>query len=263
MTMADISRRRFVQAMGAVSATSVLRSPAATASAPARPAATRAAPRAAPPTPSPLPRAPTRAASTPAFVDDGESAKIMCNIYDTLLNYDTESCDIVPGLADLPEISDDGLVYTFKLQEGVKFHDGTDCNAEAVKKNIDRQLEPNRTADMPYAGFVLRSRGLQQRRRLRRGPRRHHRRHHPALRLHRLHQEHGDGPGRPGRGPLGLRERRQLPREPHRLRPLQVRLLGRRAKTSSSRPTRTTGTPRTRPRPRTSSSASSPRTPAA
>ena len=91
----------------------------------------------------------------PAYVDDGESAKIMCNIYDTLLRYDTQTCDVVPGLADMPDISEDGLTYTFKLHEGVKFHDGTDCNAAAVKASIERQLEPSRTEDMPYASFVF------------------------------------------------------------------------------------------------------------
>ena len=155
MTMADISRRRFVQAMGAVSATSVFALAGCNSQ-----RASEADGGEGDASESGIADTITFAQGAdprgldPAYVDDGESAKIMCNIYDTLLNYDTESCDIVPGLADLPEISDDGLVYTFKLQEGVKFHDGTDCNAEAVKKNIDRQLEPNRTADMPYAGFV-------------------------------------------------------------------------------------------------------------
>lgn len=89
----------------------------------------------------------------PAFVDDMESAQVMTHIYETLLAYEDDSCTVVPCLADLPEVSDDGLTYTFKLREGVKFHDGTDWNAEACKLNIDRQLEPNRTDDMPYASF--------------------------------------------------------------------------------------------------------------
>lgn len=89
----------------------------------------------------------------PAYVDDGESAKVMVQIYENLLQYETDSCTVVPGLAELPEVSDDGLTYTFKLHEGIKFHDGTDCDAEAVKACIDRQLEPNRTDDMPYASF--------------------------------------------------------------------------------------------------------------
>jgi len=43
-----------------------------------------------------------------------------------------------PGLATLWEVSDDGLIWTIQLREGVKFHDGTPFNAEAVKHNLER-----------------------------------------------------------------------------------------------------------------------------
>ncbi len=51
-------------------------------------------------------------------------------------------------------MSDDGLEYTFHLRQGVKFQDGTDFNADAVKVNIERQMAGNATADMTYADFV-------------------------------------------------------------------------------------------------------------
>jgi peptide/nickel transport system substrate-binding protein len=89
----------------------------------------------------------------PSLVDDGESSKVMCQIYEGLLKYAKDSTEVEPCLAKSWEISDDGLVYTFHLQEGVTFHDGTPFNAEAVKFNIDRQTV-NATEDMPYAGFV-------------------------------------------------------------------------------------------------------------
>ncbi|MCE5190565.1 MAG: ABC transporter substrate-binding protein [Actinomycetia bacterium] len=91
----------------------------------------------------------------PALVDDGESSKIIVNIYEGLLKYAPDSTKVEPALAESWTISDDGLSYTFKLKQGVKFHDGTDFNADAVKFNIDRQLPPKVTADMGYAGFVF------------------------------------------------------------------------------------------------------------
>ncbi|MGB4592556.1 MAG: ABC transporter substrate-binding protein [Coriobacteriia bacterium] len=91
----------------------------------------------------------------PALVDDGESSKIIVNIYEGLLKYADDSTEVQPCLAESWTISDDGLTYTFKLKQGVKFHDGTDFNAEAVKFNIDRQLPPQVTEDMGYAGFVF------------------------------------------------------------------------------------------------------------
>ncbi|MGE7696575.1 ABC transporter substrate-binding protein [Lysinibacillus sp. NPDC094177] len=74
----------------------------------------------------------------PAVVTDGESFTVTANIYETLVNFGERDVTIQPGLAKSWEPSEDGLTYTFKLQEGVKFHDGTDFNAEAVVKNFER-----------------------------------------------------------------------------------------------------------------------------
>jgi peptide/nickel transport system substrate-binding protein len=68
--------------------------------------------------------------------------RLFYNIFDPLLVQDTETGDFLPGLADTWEISEDGLVYTLGLKEGVTFHDGTDFNAEAVKFTFDSILEP-------------------------------------------------------------------------------------------------------------------------
>ena len=60
--------------------------------------------------------------------------------YEGLFGFDMEF-KIHPILATGYEVSEDGLTYTFKLREGVKFHDGTDFNAEAVKVNFERVLD--------------------------------------------------------------------------------------------------------------------------
>jgi peptide/nickel transport system substrate-binding protein len=49
--------------------------------------------------------------------------------------------EFTPGLAESWEVSEDGLTYTFKLKEGVTFHDGTPFNAEAVQFTFDRVVE--------------------------------------------------------------------------------------------------------------------------
>jgi peptide/nickel transport system substrate-binding protein len=46
--------------------------------------------------------------------------------------------EVLPALAESWDISEDGKVYTFHLNEGVKFHDGTDFTAEDVKFSLDR-----------------------------------------------------------------------------------------------------------------------------
>ncbi len=59
------------------------------------------------------------------------------NVFEGLTRFMGDG-SIVPGLAESWEISDDGLTYTFKLHEGVTFHDGTTMDAEDVKFSLDR-----------------------------------------------------------------------------------------------------------------------------
>lgn len=67
----------------------------------------------------------------------------LTSVYDTLVYQDPETGEFVPGLAERWEVSDDGTVYTFYLKKGVKFHDGTPFNAEAVRFNLDRITSPD------------------------------------------------------------------------------------------------------------------------
>lgn len=74
----------------------------------------------------------------PSRTTEGEAFKVTINLYETLLTFEDEGTAVEPGLAKTWEASEDGLTYTFELQEAVKFHDGTDFNAEAVVKNFER-----------------------------------------------------------------------------------------------------------------------------
>ena len=73
-----------------------------------------------------------------AYVSDGESLRVVRQIFETLVTTEPGGTGIVPALAKEWTPSDDGTTWTFKLREGVKFHDGTDFNAEAVCFNFDR-----------------------------------------------------------------------------------------------------------------------------
>jgi peptide/nickel transport system substrate-binding protein len=62
-------------------------------------------------------------------------------IMDTLVVMDSEK-NLHPGLANNWDVSDDGSSFTFYLRDDVTFHDGTPFNAEAVKANFDRIMDP-------------------------------------------------------------------------------------------------------------------------
>ena len=69
------------------------------------------------------------------------SRTVSKSFYEGLYGFDKD-LKPVPQLAESYEMAEDGLSYTFKLRDGVKFHDGTDFDAEAVKLNFERVLNP-------------------------------------------------------------------------------------------------------------------------
>ncbi len=83
------------------------------------------------------------AASDPVILDgplvsDGESLRVIDQIFESLVFLKPGTTTLVPGLATSYSASPNGLVWTFKLRQGVKFHDGTPFNAAAVCTNFDR-----------------------------------------------------------------------------------------------------------------------------
>jgi peptide/nickel transport system substrate-binding protein len=63
------------------------------------------------------------------------------NVFGKLVDIDAKF-GIVPQLAQSWEIKNGGLTYVFRLRQGVKFHDGSDFDAEVVKWNFDRMRDP-------------------------------------------------------------------------------------------------------------------------
>ena len=77
----------------------------------------------------------------PHIHQSSELGIVFRQVYDTLVYRDPDTMEIVPGLAQSWEISDDRLTYTFILRQDVSFHDGTTFNARAVAANLDRILD--------------------------------------------------------------------------------------------------------------------------
>ena len=91
----------------------------------------------------------------PGNITDGNSIYVQTQIYNTLIDTKQGSTDLEPSLATEWTESFGGKVWTLKLRDRVKFHDGTDFNAEAVKFNIQRWWDPKfefgyRNAGKPY-----------------------------------------------------------------------------------------------------------------
>lgn len=63
------------------------------------------------------------------------------NFYEGLVEYG-EGTDVRPLLAEKWDISEDGLVYTFKIKKGVRFHNGKELTAADVKASYERVLHP-------------------------------------------------------------------------------------------------------------------------
>lgn len=69
---------------------------------------------------------------------------VYANVFEGLTRID-QNGQPQPGLAESWTASEDGKEYTFKLRSGVKFHDGSDFNAEDVKFSLDRARAENST----------------------------------------------------------------------------------------------------------------------
>jgi len=73
-----------------------------------------------------------------ALVSDGESLRVITQIFETLVALKPGTTEPVPGLAESWSADDTGKIWTFKIRQGVKFHDGETVDAEAVCFNFDR-----------------------------------------------------------------------------------------------------------------------------
>ncbi len=90
----------------------------------------------------------------PADVDDGESVNTLTQICEGLVRFKSGTLEIEPWLAESYSISDDGLVYSFDIRKGVRFHDGTPLDAKAAAYSFLRQMDEDHPAHLPEAAFA-------------------------------------------------------------------------------------------------------------
>ena len=87
----------------------------------------------------------------PAEAWENTSTFYIINIFDRLVDIDPDTLKIKPSLAIGWESNKEGTVWKFRLRKGVKFHDGSEFNADAVVFTFRRQLENK----YKYGEFVL------------------------------------------------------------------------------------------------------------
>ncbi|MCC5840592.1 MAG: ABC transporter substrate-binding protein [Opitutales bacterium] len=79
----------------------------------------------------------------PHVVTTTNDFRILAQMYEGLVRFQPGTLEVGPGLAERWTVDDGGRRFTFHLREGVRFHDGSVLDAEAVRFNFERLLDPD------------------------------------------------------------------------------------------------------------------------
>jgi oligopeptide transport system substrate-binding protein len=82
---------------------------------------------------------------------DWQNWTVIKSLFDGLMDYEPGTTNLVPDLAESYTISDDGQTYTFKLRDGIKFHNGRALVAGDIKYSIERAVNP--ATQSPGGGY--------------------------------------------------------------------------------------------------------------
>ena len=82
---------------------------------------------------------------------DWQNWSVIKSIFDGLMDYKPGTTELEPDLAESYTVADDGLTYTFKLRDGVKFHNGRAMTSADVKYSFERAVNP--ATQSPGGGY--------------------------------------------------------------------------------------------------------------
>ena len=85
----------------------------------------------------------------------GHESYVLNNIYDALTYYNTKEGKLEPAIATEWKVSEDGLTWTFKIREGVKYHNGTPLTAKTVAAALKRSVDAGKGATYLWAGAKI------------------------------------------------------------------------------------------------------------
>lgn len=95
----------------------------------------------------------------PAIGYDWQNWSIIKSLFDGLMDYEPGTTTLVPDLAESYEISEDGRTFTFRLRDGVTFHNGRALTAADIKYSIERAVNPE--TQSPGQGFFATIEGFE------------------------------------------------------------------------------------------------------
>ncbi|MCF6248023.1 MAG: ABC transporter substrate-binding protein, partial [Desulfobacula sp.] len=96
----------------------------------------------------------------PAIGYDWQNWSMIKSLFNCLMDYKPGTYDLTPDLAQSFEISEDGLLYTFKLRENIKFHNGRLLTNQDIKYSIERAVNPK--TQSPGQGFFASIKGFDE-----------------------------------------------------------------------------------------------------
>ena len=96
----------------------------------------------------------------PALGYDWQNWSMIKALFDGLMDYKPGTTELMPDLAESYTVSSDGLVYTFKLRQGVKFHNGRELTPADIKYSIERSVDP--ATQSPGQGFFAAIKGFDE-----------------------------------------------------------------------------------------------------